>query len=84
MIHPDTELRPADARVGYGVFATQRILRFAEAWDHEAVQAVRAAPTVPQPLAQLFDGSPALSRALSAAARGEEVVLPSCRDFVFP
>ena len=56
--------------------------RCADVWDDEAMQAILVAPSVPQPLAPLFDGSPALSRAVLAAARGEPVTLPSSRDFV--
>ena len=37
MIHPDTELRPADARVGYGVFATRPIPRGTISWVHDAL-----------------------------------------------
>lgn len=35
VIHPHTELRPADARVGYGVFATHLIPRGTITWVHD-------------------------------------------------
>ncbi|CAN5218750.1 hypothetical protein BH09GEM1_BH09GEM1_14770 [soil metagenome] len=37
MIHPDTALRPADARVGFGVFATRAIPRGTISWVHDAL-----------------------------------------------
>lgn len=40
MIHPNTELRPADARVGYGVFATRRIPRGTVSWVHDALDQI--------------------------------------------
>src|SRR5688572_1609547 len=37
VIHPHTELQPADPRVGYGVFATHRIPRGTITWVHDVL-----------------------------------------------
>ena len=56
--------------------------RFGDAWDAEARDAARLIAWVAQPLAPLFAGSPALSRAADASQRGAPIELPSCRDLV--
>jgi len=40
MLHPDTELRHVDARVGHGVFATRRIVRGTITWARDPMDQV--------------------------------------------
>ena len=55
MIHPDTELRPIDPRIGYGVVATRRIPKGTITWVHDgldqtfALEQVERLPTLLRP-----------------------------------
>jgi hypothetical protein len=48
MIHPHTELRWVDSRIGYGVFATQVIPRGTIVWVRDALDQAIAPARVPQ------------------------------------
>jgi hypothetical protein len=75
VIHPATELRRADARIGYGVFATQPIPRGTITWVHDALDRTFSA----RELAQLPSSLRAAVERFSYLAGPETYVV--CWDF---
>ncbi len=75
MLHPDTELRAVDERIGYGVFATRRIPRGTIIWTLDALDQVLAPPRV-EALGERYAG--VLERFTWINGRGERIL---CWDF---